>query len=202
MIVDLKVNTTDVITYYCGVPGHCPKGMFGFINPPNAAGTPMTVASMTPSMITNSSTLATQAMFVANKTAGTTAANWGGNLDMSNVPAEMQEQFIQNVWQTRLMFAANPGMMEGGMGAVNPSGSPVTVPADISQMTGNTDPSHNTNTGSGTSTSTTSAPAGVAGSSSSVAPSSTTTKSGGAMGKSIASSVTLGIAVLVAFLVL
>lgn len=175
--------------------------MFGFINPPNAAGTPMTVGSMVPSMISNSTTLATQAMYVANKTVGTSAEKWGANIDMSNVPAELHEQFIQNVWQTRLMFAANPGMLEGGMGAVNPSGSPVTVPADISLIS--TDPS--SPSGSSSAAFPTSTPAGVAGtgSSPSAAPSSTTTtKTGGAMGKSVASSTALGVAALVAFFVL
>jgi hypothetical protein len=174
--------------------------MFGFINPPNAAGTPSTVGSMTPSMITNSTTLATQAMYVANKTVGTTAENWGTNIDMSNVPAELHEQFVQNVWQTRLLFAANPGMLEGGMGAVNPDGSPVTVPADITLISTDTGSPSSTSSGAGP----TSTPAGVAGgSSSSAAPSSTTTtKSGGAMGKSVASSAALGVAVLVAFFAL
>jgi len=194
---NVEVNTTDVITYYCGVPGHCPQGMFGFINPPNAAGSPTTVASMTPAMLANSSTLATQATFVANKTVGTSAETWGDDIDMSDVPGELQEQFIQNVWQTRLLFASNPGMLEGGMGAANPSGALVSIPADITKVT-------STDAGSTTS-STTSTPAGVVAtaSSPSTAPSPTTTKSnGGAMGKSITSSAVVGVAVLVAFLAL
>jgi plastocyanin len=193
---DLQVNNTDIVTYYCGVPGHCPKGMFGFINPPNAAGTPKSVASMTPSMIANNPQLATQAMYVANKTVGTSAEAWGAHMDMSNVPAELQESFVQNVWQTRLMFAANPGMLEGGMGAANPNGSPITVPADVSQIANNMDPSS-------TKTNTTSPPAGVGATASSVAPSATSTKkAGGASGKRVASSAAFGVAVLAAFYIL
>ena len=53
-IVDVTVNSTvDPIVFYCGVPGHCPKGMFGFVNPPNAAGAVTTVAQMMPAMIAN-----------------------------------------------------------------------------------------------------------------------------------------------------
>lgn len=117
-------------------------------------------------------------------------------MDMSNVPAELQESFIQNVWQTRLMFAANPGMFEGGMGAVNPNGSPVTIPADISQITTNADPSS-------TKTNTTSPPAAVGATASSVAPSATASKkAGGAGGKRVASSAALGVAVLAVFFIL
>jgi hypothetical protein len=30
------VNSTDPTYFYCGVPSHCQKGMFGIINPPSA----------------------------------------------------------------------------------------------------------------------------------------------------------------------
>lgn len=203
--VDITVNDTNTIAYYCGVPGHCPKGMFGFINPPNANAAPMTVATMMPALISNSSDLAMQAMYVTNKTMGTSAYKWGDNMDMTDVPPELHQQFVQNVMQTRLMFAANPGMLESGQGAVNPSGDAVTIPADITQITATAGPA------AGATNPSSSAPAGVqeTPSSSSASPSATSSgtpsgsaKTGGAMSKSVASSAGLGVAILVAFLAL
>lgn len=176
--------------------------MFGFINPPNANAAPTAVASVMPALLANSSDLATQAMYVANKTMGTSAYTWGDNIDMTDVPPELHEQFVQNILQTRLTFSANPGMLEGNQGAVNPDGSAVTIPADITQITAS-DPS------GGSPSASTSAPANAAptASSSSSTASSTGTpsgssKTGGAMGKTVASSAAVGIAVLVAFLAL
>lgn len=174
--------------------------MFGFVNPPNENNAVTNVAAMMPSLMAANPDLAVQAMYVANKTMNTSAYTWGDNIDMADVPTELQVQHVQNVLMTRLMYAANPGMMEGGMGAVNPSGQPVVVPADISLMTAASDPSG----------SPTSAPAGVAqtaSSSSSAAPTSSGkpsggAKTGGAMGKGVASSTAIGLAVLVAFLAL
>lgn len=188
---DLSVNETDTITYYCGVPGHCPKGMFGFVNPPNANGAATTVASMTPSLIANNQDLATQAMYVMNKTMGTDGYTWGDDIDMSNVPTELHEQFVQNVWMSKLLFAANPGMLAANKGAANTDGSAVVIPADITQMT--------LASAGGSTTSTTQAPAGVAApTSASASTPSTTSKTGGAMSKSVASSAAVGFAVLVA----
>lgn len=201
---NVEVNETDTITYYCGIPGHCPKGMFGLINPPNTNTPATNVATMVPSLIATDPDLAMQAMYVQNQTAGTDGENWGDDIDMANVPTELQTQFIQNVWMTKMLYAMNPGMLAAGLGAVNPDGSPVKVPTDITAIT-----SGGLATGGTTSTS---APAGVEGqtsTASSSAPTSTSSskpggsaKTGGAMGKSVASSAAVGLAVLVAFLAL
>ena len=48
------VNDTNPTFFYCGTPGHCPKGMFGVINPPsvdNNAGS--SAMSMMSSMLVN-----------------------------------------------------------------------------------------------------------------------------------------------------
>lgn len=48
------VNTTDPTFFYCGVPTHCQKGMFGIINPPNAdVASNTSVASMMPTLVDN-----------------------------------------------------------------------------------------------------------------------------------------------------
>ena len=54
-LVDEVVNDTNPLFFYCNVPGHCAKGMFGIINPPSAPITTSmtTVSAMMPSMVTN-----------------------------------------------------------------------------------------------------------------------------------------------------
>lgn len=176
--------------------------MFGFINPPNTATAATTVSAMVPSLIATNTDLATQAMYVQNMTAGTDGETWGDHIDMADVPTELQTQFIQNVWMTKMLYAMNPGMLAAGLGAVNPDGSPVKVPSDITAIT-----SGGLATGGATTTGT---PAGVEGqtsSASSSAPTSTASgtaggslKSNGAMSKGVASSAAVGLAVLVAFI--
>lgn len=51
------VNSTDPTFFYCGVPTHCQKGMFGIINPPSALTASTSVASMMPSIVSNVSPL-------------------------------------------------------------------------------------------------------------------------------------------------
>ena len=53
------VNTTDPTYFYCNVPTHCQKGMFGIINPPNAdvAISNTSVAAMMPAIAANVSNL-------------------------------------------------------------------------------------------------------------------------------------------------
>lgn len=47
------INSTDPTFFYCGVPTHCQKGMFGIINPPSALVSNMSVGSMMPTMVSN-----------------------------------------------------------------------------------------------------------------------------------------------------
>lgn len=69
--VQQTVNDTNSTYFYCGTPGHCPKGMFGIMyvtqlarssctnqcfisNPPNAAmGSNTSLANMMPAMAAN-----------------------------------------------------------------------------------------------------------------------------------------------------
>jgi len=129
---DQKVNDTNPVFYFCNVPGHCQKGMFGILNPPNANAPTVatTVAQMMPAWIANSSTLAALNAYTVEKTKGSPAFNWGAQLDVANIPTWAHAEFATNVMYTRLLYAANPGMMEAGNGAANPNGSPLTLPSD------------------------------------------------------------------------
>jgi len=128
---DEKVTDTNPLFFFCNVPGHCAKGMFGIVNPPNAAPTTATtVAQMMPQWIANNSAMGTVNAYVANMTKGTSAFAWGNNLDVANIPTWAHTAFAENVMYTRLMYAANPGMLEAGVGAGYPDGKPFTRPSD------------------------------------------------------------------------
>lgn len=47
------VNDTNPTFFYCGVPTHCQKGMFGIINPPSALSADTSIMNAMPSMIMN-----------------------------------------------------------------------------------------------------------------------------------------------------
>ena len=47
------VNDTNPLFFYCGVPTHCQKGMFGIVNAPNANNASTSVAGMMASMAMN-----------------------------------------------------------------------------------------------------------------------------------------------------
>ncbi|KAG9024839.1 hypothetical protein FRB95_010972 [Tulasnella sp. JGI-2019a] len=148
---DQVVNNTDSIYYYCGVPGHCEKGMFGIINPPNtdpgAVGTlpvagssnttsssnsTMSVGSWVMSQASSDASMAAMYNYVVNQTMGTSAYGWGMAMDLSGFPETSYADVAQNIMYTSLMYAANPGMLEKGQGA---TGTNITLPADISTFT-------------------------------------------------------------------
>jgi len=72
--------------------------------------------------------------YVSNQTWGTSAYGWGMNIDMSSMPSSAYPLMAENVMYTSLFYAANPGMLEAGQGAYQPSGAPINVPSDISSI--------------------------------------------------------------------
>jgi len=159
--------------------------MFGIVNPPNAspvAAATTTVAQMMPVWTANSTTLASMLMYTNNMTMGTSAYTWGDSIDVANIPTWSHEELATNVMYTRLMFAANPGMLENGQGASNPNGSPVTIPADITQLAA--DSSY----GSGTASSGAAANAGASATSVSAAPTGTAKPIGATSGAGVGAS--------------
>jgi hypothetical protein len=49
LIVNQVINNTNPIWFYCGIPGHCQKGMFGGVNIGQADPTGMGMGSSMPS---------------------------------------------------------------------------------------------------------------------------------------------------------
>jgi len=152
-VFDQVVNDTNPTFFYCTVPTHCQKGMFGIINPPNAdvststatsaavlsnsssssSMSSMTVGQYVSMMAQNDSSMAALVTYVNNQTMGTSAYMWGMGMDMSSMPSAQYGAIAQNTMYSALFYAANPGMLEAGMGATDVSGSGIMIPADITQ---------------------------------------------------------------------
>ncbi|KLO06606.1 hypothetical protein SCHPADRAFT_837858 [Schizopora paradoxa] len=157
------VNSTDPTFFYCGVPTHCQKGMFGIINPPNAIDSNMSVGSMMPTLVSNDSTTSAMNSYMQTVGQGSSAENWGSSIDMSNMPSEAYSLIAQNVIYTRTFLAANPDYLQDD-GSVNlgVSGAPMMVPQDLATMPQVKDASSASSTPASAASSAASSPAGTA----------------------------------------
>jgi hypothetical protein len=133
-IFEQVVNDTNPLFFYCAVPTHCTKGMFGIINPPNALGGPSSVGSMMQPMVAANPDLDKMRTYADNATKNSdVASKWGTNLDMSSIPQWAQESFMENVLYTRTFLAANPDIdskMEMSMPALVE-----TLPSSLQDIT-------------------------------------------------------------------
>jgi plastocyanin len=131
------VNDTNPTFYYCGVPGHCEKGMFGIINPPNAFGGSQSVDTSLPQMASNDSNVAAMASYANKATSNNQgAAGWGGSMDMSTLPSWSHQYVVQNTLYTRTFLASNPEVLnsDGSINLGNAGSNPLMIPQDISSI--------------------------------------------------------------------
>jgi plastocyanin len=131
------VNDTNPTFYYCGVPTHCEKGMFGIINPPNAFGGSQSVDNSLSGMASNDSSVAAMASYASHATANNQgAASWGGSMDMSSLPSWSHQYFVQNTLYTRTFLASNPEVLnaDGSIDLSNAGSNPLMIPQDISAV--------------------------------------------------------------------
>jgi hypothetical protein len=128
------VTTTNTTFYYCGVPTHCQKGMFGIINPPNAISSSSSIMNAMPALAASNANVQAMVAYTNQQTANNTqAANWGNSFDMSQMPAWSHELIAENTMYTRTFLAANPEVLQGN-GSINMSGTgpnPLMIPQDI-----------------------------------------------------------------------
>jgi plastocyanin len=142
-VFEQVVNDTNPVFFYCAVPTHCSKGMFGIINPPNALGGPSSVGSMMQSMVAANPNLDKMRTYVDNATMGSdVASKWGTNFDMSSVPQWAQESFVENVLYSRMFLAANPESTRDGDVDASLGGNPPVVPQDITEVALNNSPGY------------------------------------------------------------
>ncbi|KAK4704861.1 hypothetical protein P7C70_g1351, partial [Phenoliferia sp. Uapishka_3] len=105
-------QSTSPTFFYCSVPTHCEKGMFGIMNPAqasqadasfNAYMSKLTTSDFAFSQMMNE----TDAMCVGNKA----AASWGGMFDTAQLPEWALAPAAYNVLATRQHFATNPSLL-------------------------------------------------------------------------------------------
>lgn len=133
------VNDTNPTFFYCGTPGHCEKGMFGIINPPNAFQTTSTVSKMLPSIAANNSDVMAYATYTEAQTGKTPAGKWGNNIDLGGLPDWSHQYVAENVMYTRNFLAANPEVLtDGGSVDLSAAGAtPLMIPGDLSAAISN-----------------------------------------------------------------
>jgi len=129
------VNDTSPTFFYCGTPGHCEKGMFGIINPPNAFGASTSLGMAMPAMAANDSGMAalmsTNNMMTANNSG---AASWGMNIDLASLPTWSHSLVAENTVYTRSFLASNPEVLnaDGSVDLSQAGANPLMIPQDIS----------------------------------------------------------------------
>lgn len=136
-VFEQTVNSTDPIWFYCGIPTHCQKGMFGVVNPPTLPGAPSSVEAMMPQWAASNPDIATTLAYTQNLTAGTSAAKWGSNIDVSGIDPMYHAGVANSVLLTRATIAANPDMVDEN-GVFRPTGN-VKIPEDLSSFLDTTD---------------------------------------------------------------
>lgn len=188
-VFEQLVNDTNPTFFYCAVPNHCAKGMFGIINPPSAPeGSQTSVGAMMSTWTSQNPDLAKMQLAVDKMTINTPAYNWATNLDASALPVEAHEQLAQNIFMTRMFYAMNPGAADG---ASRPDSQPLSIPPDVTSLLTNTAGN----------------PAGASGSVPAGTPTGTTAqqsatpsgKSNGAKGLAVSSALIAGVAVFSSF---
>jgi plastocyanin len=128
------VNDTNPTFFYCGTPGHCEKGMFGIINPPNAYASSMSVNNALPAMAANSSSVAGMSAYASQATSNNSAAaNWGSSIDMTQLPEWSYAYVVENTLYTRTFLAANPEVVnnDGNVNLGAAGSNPLMIPQDI-----------------------------------------------------------------------
>lgn len=127
------VNTTEPTFFYCATPGHCQKGMFGVINPASNLNAPTSASGMMQSLAAANPDLKTYAALTDKATDGSSAALWGGSMDMAGMPDWAQPIAAENILFTRNVLANNPELLkaDGSIDMSSVDGTPLMVPLDV-----------------------------------------------------------------------
>jgi hypothetical protein len=133
-LVTQVVNDTNPTFYYCGTPTHCEKGMFGIINPPSVYNNANSSSMMMPSLASQYPSTQAAMSYASNVTANqSSAAMWGSNIDMGNMPSWAQSYAAENILFTQSFLAMNPeAMSSDGSVDLSPMGSnAIMLPTDV-----------------------------------------------------------------------
>jgi hypothetical protein len=147
------VNDTNPVFYYCGTPGHCEKGMFGIINPPNSEpwGGPGSAMSMISNVTASNPSTQASYNYTSSVTSNcSTAASWGMGMNMSAMPSWAQPYVLENVMYTQAYISLNTEVIANG-NATNwgvLAETPNVYPTDIAANVRATDGGYGTGTSS------------------------------------------------------
>ncbi|KAF7294971.1 Phytocyanin domain-containing protein [Mycena indigotica] len=135
------VNDTNPTFYYCATAGHCPKGMFGVINPQMAVpGAPTSLGGMMQTMAKDDSDLSAYAAYSSNVTTNNAAAStWGTNFEMNSIPDWARSLFAENVLYTRAVLAMNSEVLktDNSVDLASVAATPLMLPMDIKEALDN-----------------------------------------------------------------
>lgn len=111
------------------------KGMFGIINPPNAAGAPSSVGMMMSQIMQNNTDLSAMSSYTNSVAASVPGANtWGTNMDMGSMPSWSYKYMAENVLYARAFMAMNPDVISDD-GQINMDvNAPLMFPTDLSTV--------------------------------------------------------------------
>jgi len=132
---DMVINDTTPIWFYCGVTGHCEKGMFGGINIGEAApggSSYMSLGSMVVNMTSSSSDCMAMWQYTKNVTSSNSyASNWGMGINVAGMDSNSMMEVMNNVMWTQQLIAANPDTVDAEKG-FQVSNKPLNLPVDLS----------------------------------------------------------------------
>jgi plastocyanin len=134
------VNDTNPTYFFCAVPTHCQKGMFGIINPPSAAGSPSSFSNMIQPLSTSNPDISAYASYVKNQTTSNNqAARWGGNINLAALPEWAHSSAAENILYTRNFLANNPEVLkdDGSIDLGSSGSTPIMFPLDVTAALNN-----------------------------------------------------------------
>ncbi|SCV72005.1 BQ2448_4699 [Microbotryum intermedium] len=108
---ELLVNDATTKFYYCSVPTHCQKGMFGIINGAVSTDPVKSFGGWGPMEASKDKAFGAQWNATMDKVKGTDAEKWGDMLDMSQMPDWAQPMAGYSILATREYYAANPRLL-------------------------------------------------------------------------------------------
>lgn len=127
------VTSTEPTFFFCGLPNHCQKGMYGVINPPSNLNAPTSASGMMQSLKAKDADLKAYAAITDAATKGSNAALWGGSIELSSLPEWAQTSAAANILYTRNVLAANPELLKenGFVDMTSVDTTPMMVPKDM-----------------------------------------------------------------------
>jgi len=108
-------DDSQPLFFYCGIIGHCEKGMFGILNPTQANSSDNSMETYISSMASKDSSMAQMVSETSSICEGNSEAmSWGSTMDVSMFPEWAKSMAAQNVLQTR-QFIAQSGSQKAAV---------------------------------------------------------------------------------------